>query len=100
MKKGKLILSTAAVIYTVAGAFAMKSTHKITGHATCYTKASGCVRHSGCHTIGAATRNKACSLTGTIYTSHTVLALLMKLPIVHLQNNRHSKTQRWCAITC
>ena len=68
MKKGKVILSVAALVCTVVGAFAMKGAKKITGHATCYT-GTACTRHAGCHTVGTGAHNSSCGLTGTIFTT-------------------------------
>ena len=82
MKQGKIILSAASLLLTVAGIFAFKSNKKITGAKQCYTfsnarfnAVAGCVTLHG-HTQNAnCTTNQLYTKTGTIYNEIAVCTL-------------------------
>ena len=69
MKKGKIILSAASLVVTVAGIFAFKGASKYDGGAQCYTHTG--VNYEiklGCHTSRGSTPEHACG-SGTFYKS-------------------------------
>jgi len=69
MKRGKIVLSLVALVCTVAGALAMKST-KLTGGLQCYTKASGTLKAVNCWTTAGFGSSSVCNLgTAPYFTS-------------------------------
>jgi hypothetical protein len=79
MKKGKIILSAAATICTIAGAFAMKNA-KFSGGHVCYTTAgNGNCEASGCRTLNGHAKGTNCGGPG-----------------VRLYTQNCKKTLTWC----
>jgi hypothetical protein len=69
MKKGKIILSAASLVVTVAGIFAFKGASKFNGGAQCYTHTGANYEiKPGCHALGSETQEHNCG-SATFYKS-------------------------------
>jgi Family of unknown function (DUF6520) len=71
MKKGNVILSTAALVLSLASAFAFKAHAKLRGTGTIYTRNSSqqCVLHNTCKAT--TTTGGSCAVSGTLYNGLT-----------------------------